>query len=121
MVVGVFTITSQTQPANYWTIGQCPSGRSNGAVIRLLGRRRSCQLTTNGARCRTCATVRNRRGIGGWDWSAIRAAILQRDDYRCVQCGDTTRLQVHHRLPLIDGGSNEPGNLGNALPALPCR
>lgn len=69
------------------------------------------QLTTNGARCRACGTFRQRRGIGGWDWNALRTAILIRDDYTCQGCGGQERLQVHHRVPLMDGGSNDPENL----------
>ena len=30
-------------------------------------------------------------------WRARRAEILQRDKNRCVNCNDTTSLQVHHR------------------------
>jgi 5-methylcytosine-specific restriction endonuclease McrA len=29
----------------------------------------------------------------------------------CVQCGGTDRLEVHHRIPLDDGGSNAFDNL----------
>jgi 5-methylcytosine-specific restriction endonuclease McrA len=69
------------------------------------------QLTTNGARRRTCDTFRNRRGIGGWDWAKLRSAILIRDDYACRICGGQEYLPVHHRVPLADGGSNHPENL----------
>jgi 5-methylcytosine-specific restriction endonuclease McrA len=29
----------------------------------------------------------------------------------CVRCGSTRRLQVHRRVALVDGGSNELDNL----------
>lgn len=30
-------------------------------------------------------------------WKARREQILKRDGYRCVNCGDTIELEVHHR------------------------
>ena len=30
-------------------------------------------------------------------WKKKRLQILDRDHHRCVNCGDTTTLQVHHR------------------------
>lgn len=46
-----------------------------------------------------------------------RRAILERDGWRCQECGASpttspgTRLQVHHRVPVSQGGSNEDTNL----------
>jgi ATP-dependent DNA helicase RecQ len=48
--------------------------------------------------------------MGGWQWAKLRAAVRERDG-GCVRCGSTVRLEVHHVLPLVEGGSNEPGNL----------
>ncbi|WP_247005118.1 HNH endonuclease [Halosolutus gelatinilyticus] len=49
------------------------------------------------------------------EWVDLREQILQRDGYECQDCGKGERgvksLHVHHKRPLDDGGSNEPGNL----------
>jgi 5-methylcytosine-specific restriction endonuclease McrA len=42
--------------------------------------------------------------------SEIRNHVRQRDQV-CVQCGGTDQLEVHHRIPLNDGGSNALDNL----------
>lgn len=45
----------------------------------------------------------------------LRFEILSRDDFRCLTCGTAAgsgrRLQVHHILPVEEGGSNDPANL----------
>lgn len=46
----------------------------------------------------------------------LRYEILERDGFACQDCGATpgqpgVRLQVHHRLPVHRGGTNEPRNL----------
>lgn len=45
----------------------------------------------------------------------LRFRILDRDRYECVVChqkgGFGTRLQVHHRLPVAEGGRNDEANL----------
>ena len=33
-------------------------------------------------------------------WKALRAAVLERDDWRCVQCGELRRLEVDHIMPV---------------------
>lgn len=46
-------------------------------------------------------------------WQAARLVVLERDGYRCVECGaqDKTQLDVHHVLPRALGGQDEPANL----------
>lgn len=45
----------------------------------------------------------------------LRFEILTRDDFRCMTCGAEAgagrRLQVHHILPIEDGGTNDSANL----------
>ena len=50
-------------------------------------------------------------------WRALRRAALDRDGWRCTECGRAGRLDAHHVKPLEKGG--EPYELGN-LAAL-CR
>ena len=46
------------------------------------------------------------------EWAALRARVLERDDWRCRKCGRPAwRLEVDHVRPLMDGGGNELGNL----------
>lgn len=47
------------------------------------------------------------------DYHLTRMAILERDGYRCQwpDCGSRRRLQVHHIIARIDGGSDDPANL----------
>lgn len=47
------------------------------------------------------------------DWSSRRKKVLERDGYKCANCGepDNRNLEVHHIVPLKDGGSNKLSNL----------
>jgi ATP-dependent DNA helicase RecQ len=48
------------------------------------------------------------------DWITVRDAVLKRDNYKCVECGNrsaATETDVHHLLPRSAGGSDEPSNL----------
>ena len=45
-------------------------------------------------------------------WARVRRRILERDGYRCRECGCAGRLEVHHLIPLERGGSAlDPVNL----------
>ena len=45
-------------------------------------------------------------------WVVTRKRILDRDGWRCRKCGRAGRLEVDHRLPVIDGGDEwQPANL----------
>ena len=45
-------------------------------------------------------------------WDVIRQAILKRDGYCCKLClSDDTTLQVHHLIPVEQGGETVPANL----------
>ena len=73
------------------------------------------RLIPRGSRCSRCAeaarpSFRARRGIGGWQWAGLRAAVRARDG-GCVRCGPRAGLEVHHVVPLADGGSNSADNL----------
>lgn len=48
------------------------------------------------------------------NWSKIRAGVLARDKYSCVECGarcGNADADVHHLLPRSAGGADEPSNL----------
>lgn len=44
-------------------------------------------------------------------WSKVRKAAIERDGNKCLKCGDTDRLEVHHKIPLSAGGGDELSNL----------
>lgn len=45
-------------------------------------------------------------------WDDRREHVLERDDYECQRCGATDgELQVHHRMPISEGGGHELANL----------
>jgi HNH endonuclease len=48
---------------------------------------------------------RARRARSSVAWQKVRALARQRDGNRCVRCGGTERLEVHHRVALADGGA----------------
>lgn len=41
----------------------------------------------------------------------IREQVLARDNHRCVDCGSTEKLSLHHRRPQRDGGPYRKNNL----------
>jgi 5-methylcytosine-specific restriction protein A len=45
------------------------------------------------------------------NWEVIRIAVLKRDGYRCVECGSTFNLEVHHIIPVSRGGKTVMFNL----------
>ena len=52
------------------------------------------------------------RGLVGSRWAAVRRVVLDRDGYRCRECGRAGRLEVDHVKPLADGGAPfDPVNL----------
>lgn len=42
---------------------------------------------------------------------AMRTLILKRDGYHCVRCGHGRPLDIHHKVPVAEGGSDDPENL----------
>ena len=52
-------------------------------------------------------------------WDAVRRAVFERDDYRCVECGRAGRLEVDHVTPLQREPGQDPFDI-NGLQTL-CR
>lgn len=44
------------------------------------------------------------------DWWSIRKKVLERDNYKCVKCGQPAQ-EVHHLIPLSKGGTTTLSNL----------
>lgn len=45
------------------------------------------------------------------DWYALAAEVRRRDGNRCVECGSTVDLEVHHIIPTSRGGPSVGYNL----------
>lgn len=45
------------------------------------------------------------------EFDSIRPSILERDSFKCVECGSNKNLHVHHIVHRKDGGTNDPDNL----------
>ena len=41
-------------------------------------------------------------------WAAVRRAVLERDGYRCVECGRAGRLECDHVVPLQRDPGQDP-------------
>lgn len=69
------------------------------------------RLIATGSRCAACAIPRP----DGRTRQAQRAATIQRDGHHCAHCGNPPTLlnplELHHVLPLADGGTDHPDNL----------
>lgn len=44
-------------------------------------------------------------------WKELREEILRRDGYKCNVCGGVDCLEVHHVVPCMNCGMNNPSNL----------
>ena len=44
-------------------------------------------------------------------WQNSRRVVLGRDNYRCIECGVSQGLHVHHLIPRHLGGEDRPANL----------
>lgn len=51
------------------------------------------------------------RRLRGRTWQRVREAALKRAGRRCQKCGGAGRLEVHHIVPLREGGA--PFDLDN--------
>ena len=47
----------------------------------------------------------SRHTLRGRPWERARDAALRRAGRRCGNCGGTGRLEVHHKVPLSEGGA----------------
>lgn len=45
------------------------------------------------------------------EYNEVRVTILERDDYKCTECGCDKHLHVHHIIHRKDGGTNDENNL----------
>lgn len=44
-------------------------------------------------------------------WPSISKAVKRRDGYRCKKCGSSKNLEVHHIIPISQGGKTVLINL----------
>lgn len=71
--------------------------RRNLEIARTLEQRR---LAWKSERARIDALVQTKgSGVNPIDWNIRRNYVLNRDGHKCVKCGATQNLQVHHIVP----------------------
>jgi 5-methylcytosine-specific restriction endonuclease McrA len=65
-----------------------------------------------GSRCKR-HTVRSPSNLAWHEPGAakVRAAVLERDRYRCTICGSGEGLEAHHVIAAVDGGPTTLENL----------
>jgi hypothetical protein len=44
-------------------------------------------------------------------WETFKFECFQRDNHICQECGSKKRLECHHIIPVVNGGTNELSNL----------
>ncbi len=64
------------------------------------------RLITRGLRCPQCKL----RRPSGNQWRPTRTIVLQRDGWRCKECGGPANV-VDHIEPIARGGTDDPSNL----------
>ena len=53
----------------------------------------------------------SRPELDKYKWQKRRAAVMKRDGNRCVFCGSSEKLSVHHKVKAKHGGTDHPDNL----------
>ena len=53
-------------------------------------------------------------------WRRVRRYVIDRDGYKCRQCGRTGRLEVHHRNPMWRSSANPFDPAGLETLCRPC-
>ena len=54
-----------------------------------------------------CGVSWNHRKLNPRRWTATKRQVLERDGFRCTECGKAGRLEVHHVRPLAWGEANQ--------------
>lgn len=54
---------------------------------------------------------RKAKGIRPLFWNTFKFECFKRDDYTCQKCGSKRKLECHHKIPVVNGGTNELSNL----------
>jgi len=68
-----------------------------------------CEMAVPEAEYR--AHVRSHRPGSTHAWRKLRLVVLDRDRHRCQVCGATELLEVHHLVPVSEGGTDTLSNL----------
>ena len=79
-------------------------------IIPLNSKRGRCDNCNRAYERQRKAWKERRKIASGWTWGRLREQVHRRDRV-CVVCGGNDRLQVHHRVPLSGGGTNQLSNL----------
>lgn len=55
---------------------------------------------------------KDQTSLYGWVFQKSRAFVLKRDDYKCVRCGSSKNIHVHHKIH-FNPGQSDPHNPNN--------
>ncbi len=98
---GIINLRGEANPAKRPEVRQKISEMRRGVNNPMYGRRSATHPNWKGGRSK----------YRGRDWKKIRRQIRRRDQNRCMRCGGTEHLQVHHITPYEDSFDNSPQNL----------
>ena len=60
---------------------------------------------------RTLGEIIPKWHLRGRPWRRQRDRARERDNFQCADCGRNFRLEVHHKLPIAEGGTDDLDNL----------
>ncbi len=76
----------------------------------------TCGALTSASYCKRHRPSRVSPGRGSGGAAArFRAATLAKTQGRCALCGSTDRVEAHHIIGLLEGGTNDAHTNGQAL------
>lgn len=84
---------------------QLPAGRRNRGLT-------TCSHACNAKKWeRLKEEERTAKGKRPLFWNTFKYECFSRDNYTCQKCGSTEKLECHHKIPVVNGGTNELSNL----------
>jgi 5-methylcytosine-specific restriction endonuclease McrA len=103
---------AQTAPAERVALTCVICGRTYYVVPSRVGLSKCCSVECVHEYCRRLrGPVTVKRRLRYRQWQRVRKQVLERDGYRCQQCGSVKGLVVHHIRPWVETQDDSLGNL----------
>lgn len=61
--------------------------------------------------CGLTSKIRRTKRKAYSNWKKTRSTVVNRDNFRCMKCGTSSSLHVHHIIPVAKGGLSIQANL----------